>query len=172
MDRDELLEVLGNQTRKEALEGLWHNWENAPEWFWQELLELLNRNSERIQISICWLIKRRLSLANDSELAQKLLANDLTHLAPMATVDLCQGLCQTNLAQVPADPIRRFLDHCLDHENVFLQAWSLSLLCHLAPLHPEWLDEARSRAEKAGNSEKASIRARVRNLRARYAFLN
>ena len=90
MDRDELLEVLGNQTRKEALEGLWHNWENAPEWFWQELLELLNRNSERIQISICWLIKRRLSLANDSELAQKLLANAL-FFSPIITRNTLQA---------------------------------------------------------------------------------
>jgi len=171
MDRQELMEILANRTRKEALEGLWHNVQAAPDRFWLELTEVLGRVGERAQSSLCWLFKRRLALKEDPQLVNKLFAQALESLPAMARVDLMQAFCLCNLRLVPTGNLRRLVDSGLDQANLFLRAWALSLLCQGSESREEWRGEAASRLMQACAHEKPSLRARGRTLLARHPSL-
>jgi hypothetical protein len=171
VERQELMEILASRTRKEALEGLWHNLSAAPDRFWLELAEVLGRVGERAQSSLCWLFKRRLGLKDDPQLVSRLFALGLEDLPAMARVDLMQAFCLCDLRLVPRESLRALVDSGLDHANLFLRAWALSLLCQGSQSRGEWRAEAASRLAEACTHEKPSLRARARTLLARHPYL-
>ena len=171
MDRDELLKLLEGQTRKEALEAIWHHFQVAPEWFWGELISMLPKSNERVQIAICWLLRRKMSLEKSGHLANQLLQVPLDTVPAMPKVDLCQALIESSMEDIQKEALEHFLDNHLEAENVFLMAWTLSLLCKAAAYHNEWIEKAQMLVRTHESHPKASVRARVRNLKKQFTFL-
>ncbi len=75
-------------------------------------------------------------------------------------------------APVPAESVRdakRLVERCLADENKFVRAWAYSGFARLAEAHPRYRAEAEALLADAEASESAaSVRARIRRIRARW----
>ena len=63
------------------------------------------------------------------------------------------------------DACLRALLACVDHDNPFVRAWSYHGLVALADEYAEHRDDVLALLERAAEGEKASVKARIRNVR-------
>ena len=69
---------------------------------------------------------------------------------------------------IPEDDIvglERFLDACLDSERKFVRAWAYNGFNELALRFPRYREKVDGMLARAAESESASVRARIRNMR-------
>ena len=63
--------------------------------------------------------------------------------------------------------LERFLEACLKSDNKFVRAWAYSGFNELSLRFPRYRDRVDGMLARAGESEAASVRARIRNIRKR-----
>lgn len=172
MDRKQLIDSLDIQAKKEAYEAMWVNFGHAPDWFWLDLVHLLAQSEGRVQASLCWLLKRKMTLGASDELVIELLNLDFSEIAEMPRLDLIQGLCQHHLDDISVHLLEPIIEGSIASNKPFLRAWTISLLCFAAENHEPWVERAQHLVSQSTGDPKASIRARMRHLQQRFTFLN
>ena len=60
--------------------------------------------------------------------------------------------------------LKRFLDSCLESDNKFLRAWAYNGFNELSLRFPRYREETDRMLARAGETEAASVRARIRNI--------
>lgn len=87
-------------------------------------------------------------------------------LSPNATLHLLQTLPWLSLPRRERGRLHRAILVHLDASHTFVRAWAYNALGVLAAAFPEHAEEASRRFEAAMRSEKASVKARIRNVMA------
>ena len=140
-----------------------------------QLIGLLSTDEAWLQSSAAWLLRQycadgryefQLSRASAAAIARTLPA--LTD--PWARLHICQMLSCIPVPSRNAEQVARFVRACWEAPNTFLRAWAVDALYRLAGMHEKYLPEAMQLITDAAEDKAASIRARVRRLRAESDF--
>ena len=113
-----------------------------------------------------WLLKRHLEGGNslspgDSRSILGALS-DLKHWE--SKLHILQCLPYLEIPEDQSAGLERFLDSCLEGDNKFLRAWAYNGFNELSLRFPRYREEVNRMLARAGQSESASVRARIRNM--------
>jgi len=134
------------------------------------LLGIADDPDPRIQEGATWVVKA-LAEANvpfDGNATARVIAllGADPGLTPNATLHLLQTLPWLSLPRRGRARLHRAILVHLDAPHTFVRAWAYNALGVLATAFPEHAGEASRRFEAAMRSEKASVKARIRNVMA------
>ena len=137
------------------------------------LLDASRDGREDFQTGATWLLKRW----HDED--ERVIEDAAPSLVAVLEVVTSWG-AQLHLLQILADlevpedacaALTRLLPGCLESENKFVRAWSLSVLASLGDQHVELRDGVLDVLDGADGDEAASVRARLRQLRKRFKWM-
>ena len=132
--------------------------------FMPELIALLVH--EPLQKGTTWLLKRwleeggEISAENTQQYQRH--ASSLTHWE--SQLHLLQSLQYLAIDTALIDTLYAFIQTSLGSKNTFVRAWAYSGMYELAAQHTQFQDEVRALFTKAMAEEKASVRARIRQV--------
>jgi len=122
-----------------------------------------------LQRAATWLLKRHLELGNSLSAAE--CRSVLGSLAAQedweSKLHLLQCLPWLSVAEDDRDGLETFLDACVRSDRKFVRAWAYGGFNELALRFPQYRDAVDELLARASESEAASVRARIRNLRKR-----
>ncbi|MCQ3804119.1 MAG: hypothetical protein OXC98_07770 [bacterium] len=119
-----------------------------------------------LQRAATWLLKRHLELGNSlspggSRGILRALS-DQEHW--VSKLHVLQCLPYLDIPEDESIGLEQFLDSCLESDNKFLRAWAYNGFNELALRFPRYREEVDRMLTRAGDSEAASVRARIRNI--------
>ena len=118
------------------------------------------------QRAATWLLKRHLeagySLSPEGSLAVLRVLSDQEHWE--SKLHILQCLPHLDIPEDESPGLEQFLESCLENENKFLRAWAYNGFNELPLRFPRYREEVNHMLARAGDSEAASVRARIRNI--------
>lgn len=139
--------------------------------FMGELVSHIDSPEEHVANGATWLIKD--CLDSGVVLGPKQSEALVARLEAVPTWQAALHLCQVaELIALTPNQARCFGEWAarfLDHERPFLRAWSISALQHVAQHAPDLLARAETALAEAEKDTSASVRARMRKIKARKA---
>jgi len=122
-----------------------------------------------LQRAATWLLKRHLELGNSLPAAE--CRSVLGSLAAQedweSKLHLLQCLPWLSVAEGDREGLEAFLDACVRSDRKFVRAWAYNGFNELALRFPQYRDAVDELLARGSESEAASVRARIRNLRKR-----
>ena len=119
-----------------------------------------------LQRAATWLLKRHLeagySLSPESSRAILGVLPDQEHWE--SKLHILQCLPYLDIPEDQSAGLEQFLDSCLESDNKFLRAWAYNGFNELSLRFPRYREEVTHMLARAGESEAASVRARIRNI--------
>lgn len=133
-------------------------------------LDVLIQACAEPQQAICATWMLRAYLAGEAHLDPRQTAALLRLLVRVkdrdARLHLCQAVGDLQIPARNAGQLARFLEDCASAPAKFLRAWGVDGFHRLALQHPSHRPRARGLLERAAQDPAASVRARVRRIRA------
>lgn len=77
---------------------------------------------------------------------------------------ILQCLPHLNILEEDSADLEKFLDSCVKSENKFVRAWAYNGFSELSLRFPRYREKVDGMLARAGESEAASVRARIRNI--------
>ena len=116
-----------------------------------------------------WLLKRHLEAGNSlSVAASRAVFGRLSVQQHWESkLHILQCLPYLDIPEDGIASLEQFLDACLGSERKFVRAWAYNGFNELALRFPRYQDEVDRMLVRAGETESASVRARIRNMRKR-----
>ena len=122
-----------------------------------------------LQRAATWLLKRHLELGNSLSATE--CRSVLGSLAAQedweSKLHLLQCLPWLSVAEEDREGLEAFLDACVRSDRKFVRAWAYNGFNELALRFPQCREAVDQMLARASESEAASVRARIRNLRKR-----
>ena len=120
-----------------------------------------------LQRAATWLLKRHLKLGNPlpADECRSILGSLSRQQDWESKLHLLQCLPYLSIADEDRVGLEQFLDACVRSDKKFVRAWAYSGLGELALRFPQYRETVEGMLARAGASETASVRARIRNLR-------
>ena len=121
------------------------------------------------QRAATWLLKRHLELGNSLSPAEcrTVLGSLASQQHWESRLHLLQCLPWLSVAEEDRDGLETFLDACVRSNRKFVRAWAYNGFNELALRFPQYREAVDEMLARASESEAASVRARIRNLRKR-----
>ena len=119
-----------------------------------------------LQRAATWLLKRHLELGNSlSPGGSRGILRALSDQEHWESkLHVLQCLPYLDIPEDESIGLEQFLDCCLESDNKFLRAWAYNGFNELALRFPRYREEVDRMLTRAGDSEAASVRARIRNI--------
>ena len=119
-----------------------------------------------LQRAATWLLKRHLEVGNSlSPRGSRAILRALSYLEHWESkLHILQCLPYLEIPEDESIGLEQFLDCCLESDNKFLRAWAYNGFNELALRFPRYREEVNRMLTRAGDSEAASVRARIRNI--------
>ena len=120
-----------------------------------------------LQRAATWMLKRHLELGNSLSVGEcrSILGSLSVQQDWESKLHLLQCLPYLSIADEDRAGLEQFLDACVRSDKKFVRAWAYSGLGELALRFPQYREAVDGMLARAGASEVASVRARIRNLR-------
>ena len=120
-----------------------------------------------LQRAATWLLKKYLEVGNSLSVAgcRAVLGMLSGQEHWEAKLHILQCLPYLDISEDDSVGVEQFLDACLESERKFVRAWAYNGFNELALHFPRYRDEVDRMLARAGESESASVRARIRNIR-------
>ncbi|MDE0138271.1 MAG: hypothetical protein OXM57_07155 [bacterium] len=120
-----------------------------------------------LQRAATWLLKRHLEDGNSLSVAAcRAVFRGLSVQEHWeAKLHILQCLPYVDIPEDDIVGLEQFLDACLESERKFVRAWAYNGFNELALRFPRYREEVDAMLARAGESESASVRARIRNMR-------
>ncbi|EAQ27952.1 hypothetical protein NAP1_10173 [Erythrobacter sp. NAP1] len=139
-----------------------------PDYF-DALIELAGSRKGHVPAGATWLIKSALEAGHKASASQ---ADALVASLPAITgwaaqLHLCQSIGFLDIPPRHTGFVAHWLEPLLEHERPFVRAWSLDALGHLARADESLADRFETALAAGAKDDRASVRARARNLAAR-----
>ncbi len=136
------------------------------------LCELASESSAHVQDAATWVLKH---FADD---VHRYAARESTQIVKLldrvtswgATLHVVQLIPALTITAARKDATLRALLTCVDHDKPFVRAWAYHALACLADHFDEHRTDVRALIARAGEREKASVLARIRNTRKTYPW--
>jgi len=121
------------------------------------------------QRAATWLLKRHLEAGNSLSVAgcRTVLGRLSVQEHWEAKLHILQCLPYLDIPEDDIVGLEQFLEACLESERKFVRAWAYNGLNELALRFPRYREKVDGMLARAGESESASVRARIRNMRKR-----
>ncbi|MDE0231542.1 MAG: hypothetical protein OXN93_04595 [bacterium] len=118
------------------------------------------------QRAATWLLKRHLEAGNSlSPESSRAILGVLSDQEDWESkLHILQCLPYFDIPEAETAGLEQFLDSCLESDNKFVRAWAYSGYNELSLRFPRYREEVDHMLAKAGESEAASVRARIRNI--------
>ncbi len=122
-----------------------------------------------LQRAATWLLKRHLELGNSlsADACRTVLGSLAFQQHWESRLHLLQCLPLLSVAEEDRDDLKTFLDACVRSDQKFVRAWAYNGFNELALRFPQYREAVDQMLARASESEAASVRARIRNLRKR-----
>ena len=122
-----------------------------------------------LQRAATWLLKRHLELGNPLSAAEcrSILGGLAAQEDWESKLHLLQCLPHLSVAEEDRENLETFLDTCVRSDRKFVRAWAYNGFNELALRFPQCREAVDKMLARASESEAASVRARIRNLRKR-----
>ena len=122
-----------------------------------------------LQRAATWMLKRHLELGNPLSVGEcrSILGSLSVQQDWESKLHLLQCLPYLSIPDEDRVGLEQFLDACVRSDKKFVRAWAYSGLGELALRFPQHREAVDGMLARAGGSETASVRARIRNLRKR-----
>ena len=116
-----------------------------------------------------WLLKKHLEMGNSLSVAAcRAVFRGLSVQEHWeAKLHILQCLPYLDIPEDDIAGLEQFLDACLEGERKFVRAWAYNGFNELALRFPRYREKVDGMLARAGESESASVRARIRNIRKR-----
>ncbi len=113
-----------------------------------------------------WLLKRHLEVGNSLSAAGcRSVFGRLSVLEHWESkLHVLQCLPYLDIAEDDSVDLEKFLDACLESNRKFVRAWAYNGFNELALRFPQHREKVDTMLARAGESESASVRARIRNI--------
>ncbi|AWW75695.1 hypothetical protein CD351_14765 [Erythrobacter sp. KY5] len=136
--------------------------------YFDALIELAGSRDGHVPAGATWLIKSALEAGHEASSSQ---AEALIACLPAITgwaakLHLCQSIGFLDITPRHTAALANWLEPLLQHERPFVRAWSLDALGHLARADESFADRFEAALAAAAKDDRASVRARARNLAA------
>ena len=121
------------------------------------------------QRAATWLLKKHLEAGNSLSLAgcRAVFGRLSVQEHWESKLHILQCLSYLDIPEDDIAGLEQFLDACLESERKFVRAWAYNGFNELALRFPRYRNEVDSMLARAGETESASVRARIRNMRKR-----
>ena len=122
-----------------------------------------------LQRAATWLLKRRLEEGNSLSAADcRAVCRGLPAKAHWESrLHLLQCIPYLAISEDDRAGLERFLDTCLASDNKFVRAWTYNGFHELSLRFPRYRERVDRMLDRASETEAASVRARIRNIRKR-----
>ena len=122
-----------------------------------------------LQRAATWLLKRHLEEGNSlSTTGCRAILRELPVQEHWESkLHLLQCIPYLDIAEGDSAGLEEFLDTCLASDNKFVRAWAYNGFHELSLRFPRYRERVDRMLDRAGESEAASVRARIRNIRKR-----
>lgn len=119
-----------------------------------------------LQRAATWLLKRHLEAGNSlSPGGSRVILDALPDQEHWESkLHVLQCLPYLEIPEDQSAGLERFLDSCLESDNKFVRAWAYNGFNELSLRFPRYREEVKLMLARAGESEAASVRARIRNI--------
>ena len=130
---------------------------------------LAHLSDVNLQRASTWLLKRHLEFGNSLSPAEcrAVLGNLASQQHWESKLYLLQCLPHLSVAEEDREGLETFLDACVRSDRKFVRAWAYNGFNELALGFPQYREAVDRMLARASESEVASVRARIRNLRKR-----
>ena len=133
--------------------------------FIDNLLSLLDQPD--LHGGATWLLKHHLEQKNSLTTAQS--STLISHFPQIkvwtAKLHILQIFHHITVSNTQVDTAETFIRHCLASKKTFVRAWAYSAFHELAKQHPAFRSEVDMLLSIAMDTEKPSVKARMRNLK-------
>ena len=122
-----------------------------------------------LQRAATWLLKKHLEAGNSlsSSGCRAVLGALSVQDHWESKLHVLQCLPYLDIPENETAGLERFLEACLENDNKFVRAWAYSGFNELSLRFPRYRDRVDGMLARAGVSEAASVRARIRNIQRR-----
>ena len=130
---------------------------------------LAHLSDAELQRATTWLLKRHLEVGNSLSVAacRAVFGGLPVQEHWEAKLHILQCLPYLDIPEDDTVGLEQFLDACLESERKFVRAWAYNGFNELALRLPRYREKVDGMLARAGESESASVRARIRNMRKR-----
>lgn len=130
---------------------------------------LAHLSDVELQRAATWLLKRYLEAGNSLSVAgcRVVFGRLSVQQHWESKLHILQCLPYLDISEHDIVALEHFLDACLESERKFVRAWAYNGFNELALRFPRYRDEVDRMLARAGETESASVRARIRNMRKR-----
>ena len=120
-----------------------------------------------LQRAATWILKRHLELGNSVSAGEcrSILGSLSVQQDWESKLHLLQCLAHLSIADEDRVSLEQFLEACVRSDKKFVRAWAYSGYHELALRFPEYRKRVDGMLARARQSEAASVRARIRNIR-------
>jgi len=128
---------------------------------------LAHLSDVELQRAATWLLKRHLEVGNSLSVAEcRAVFGGLSVQEHWESkLHILQCLPYLDIPEDDIVGLERFLDACLESERKFVRAWAYNGFNELALRFPRYREKVDGMLARAAESESASVRARIRNMR-------
>ena len=121
------------------------------------------------QRAVTWLLKKHLEVGNSLTVADcRAVFGTLSVQEHWeGKLHILQCLPYLSIPEDDSAGLEQFLDACLESERKFVRAWAYNGFNELSLRFPRYREKVDGMLARAGESESASVRARIRNIRKR-----
>lgn len=134
----------------------------------ESLIALTSDPANEVSSGATWLLKSFLEGGGSlSDVETTSLMRQLDNVTVWdAQLHICQSARYLSLNGSDAAVFALWLEPLLAHRRPFVRAWSVDALCRVAVQSPKYKKDAQDAIAAASEDDAASVRARVRNIRA------
>lgn len=128
---------------------------------------LAHLSDAELQRAATWLLKKHLEVGNSLSVAgcRAVFGGLSVQEHWESKLHILQCLPYLDIPEDGAAGLEQFLDACLESERKFVRAWAYNGFNELALHFPRYREKVDGMLARATESESASVRARIRNMR-------
>lgn len=118
------------------------------------------------QRAATWLLKKHLEAGNSLSAAERRTVFGVlsAQVHWESRLHILQCLPYLDIREEDCAGLEKFLDACIKSEKKFVRAWAYNGFNELSMRFPRYREEVDGMLARAGESEAASVRARIRNI--------
>ena len=130
---------------------------------------LAHLSDVELQRAATWLLKKHLEVGNSLTAAgcRAVFGTLSVQEHWESKLHFLQCLPYLSIPEDDSAGLEQFLDACLESERKFVRAWAYNGFNELSLRFPRYREKVDGMLARAGESESASVRARIRNIRKR-----
>jgi len=127
------------------------------------LAQMTDADSQR---AATWLLKKHLEEGNSLSAGdcRAILGRLFTQEHWESKLHILQSLPHLDILEEDGVGLEKFLDACVKSDNKFVRAWAYNGFHELSLRFPRYREKVDDMLARAGESEAASVRARIRNI--------